>query len=64
MINSALDYRWSSASANIDGIDNTGMLNLVSWQNEIPANIWRERLFSPEEEIKNNVLFETTPGVE
>ncbi|MEI6519316.1 MAG: transposase [bacterium] len=60
MINSAIDYRWSSASAHIAGIDNTGMLDLVSWQNEIPANIWRERLFSPEEEMEIMMLRNTT----
>jgi len=46
----AADYPWSSASARLGGVDETGLLELISWQHEMPIAVWQDRLLLPEED--------------
>jgi putative transposase len=41
IVDSAAEYPWSSATAHVKGVDNTGLLDMQWWQKEGPKN-WNE----------------------
>ncbi len=50
MVTSASDFQWSSTAVHLGEIDETGLLDITDWRNDISAEAWREKLSSPEEE--------------
>jgi putative transposase len=50
MVTAASDFQWSSAVVHLGGIDEIGLLDIADWRKDIPADAWREKLSSPEEE--------------
>ena len=50
LVGEAGAYRWSSAAAHLGGDDETGLLDLITWQTLMPPDVWGERLLLPEDE--------------
>ena len=56
-------YRWSSAAAHLGGGDETGLLDLIAWREQMPAERWRERLLLPEDDdLLHTLRLTTTPA--
>jgi putative transposase len=60
LVGDAGAYRWSSAAAHLGGGDDTGLLNLITWREQVLVEFWRERLTLPEDDDLLQTLRLTT----
>jgi len=60
LVGDAGAYRWSSAAAHLGGADETGLLDLITWQAHMPPELWHERLTLPEDDDLLQTLRLTT----
>ena len=61
MVEQAAEYPWSSAAAHLGGADPSGILDMVWWKSEAPAN-WGEALKNQEAEQESTLRSCTYAG--